>query len=284
MQRIHPTAIIDPRAQLAPDVTIGAYAVLNGPVTIGAGTQIGAHCVLHAATEIGRNCKIGPAAYVGMDPQHLRFVADEANPSYLIIGDDVVIRESARLHRSAKPGRENATRIGDRCFIMGAAHVGHDCVLADDVILADAVLLGGHCQVGQKTFMGGGAKAHQFVRIGRLCIIAGNEGFNSDVPPFAALRYGRLKGYNAIGCRRAGMSRQALTAIRAVFHALRTHRVMSTALSAIRAEIPDLPEVREIVDFIAASRRGIVSSHHGLRQDSRSDRDEAESLEQGSVS
>jgi UDP-N-acetylglucosamine acyltransferase len=279
MSAIHPTAIIDPRAQLAPDASVGAYTIIKGPVTIGPASQIGEHCVLQGATVIGRNCKIGPAAYVGMDPQHLKFVADEANPTYLMIGDDVHIRESARLHRSTKPGREHATRIGDRCFIMGAAHVAHDCVLADDVVLADAVLLGGHCQIGPKTFMGGGAKAHQFVRIGRLCIIAGNEGFGSDVPPFAAVRYGRLKGYNAIGCRRAGMSREAITAIRGVYQRLRAHRVTSTALAAIRAEVPDLPEVREIVEFIRTSRRGIVSPHHGVQQAAPVDTDDAESLD-----
>jgi UDP-N-acetylglucosamine acyltransferase len=279
MQGVHPTAIIDPRAQLATDVAVGAYAVIKGPVSIGAGSRIGEHCVLQGATVIGRNCRIGPAAYVGMDPQHLRFVSDESNPTYLVLGDEVNIREGARIHRSTKPGRENATRIGDRCFIMGAAHVAHDCVLDDDVVLADAVLLGGHCKVGARTFLGGGSKAHQFVTIGRLCILAGNEGVSHDVPPFAAVRYGRLKGYNAIGCRRSGMSREAITAVRGVYHRLRTNRVMSTALSAIAAQVPDLPEVREIVSFIRASRRGIVSSHRELRQAEAFVEDDSESLD-----
>jgi UDP-N-acetylglucosamine acyltransferase len=279
MQGIHPTAIIDPRAELAGDVTVGAYAVIKGPVTLGAGTQVGEHCVLEGATVVGSNCKIGPAAYVGLGPQHLRFVADEANPTYLVIGDNVIIRESARLHRSTRPGREHATKIGDRCFIMGSAHVAHDCVLAEDVVLADAVLLGGHVSIGPRTFMGGGCTIHQFVKIGRLCIVAGNEGISNDIPPFAAVRYGRLKGYNAIGCRRSGMSREAITAVRGVYRRLRSNRVTATAVSVIDAEVPDLPEVREIIEFIAASRRGIVSSHRGLPQASRFDRDEVESLD-----
>ena len=279
MQGIHPTAIIDPRAQLAPDVTVGAYAVIKGPVVLGPGTCVLEHCVLYGGMVVGRNCKIGPAACVGMDPQHLKFVADESNPTYLVVGDEVNIREGARIHRSTKPGRENATRIGNRCFIMGAAHVAHDCVLDDDVVLADAVLLGGHCKVGPRTFLGGGAKAHQFVRIGRLCILAGNEGVSHDVPPFAAVRYGRLKGYNAIGCRRSGMTPEAITAVRGVYRRLRSHRLVSTALSAIRDELPDLAEVREIVDFIRASRRGIVSSHRELPQTAPGDQDDAESLD-----
>jgi UDP-N-acetylglucosamine acyltransferase len=279
MHGIHPTAIIDPRAQLASGVSVGAYAVIKGPVTIGAGTQVLEHSVLQGAAVIGQNCKIGPAAYVGLDPQHLKFVPDESNPTYLVVGDDVILREGTRIHRSTKPGRESATRIGDRCFIMGAAHVAHDCVLAEDVVLADAVLLGGHCQIGPKTFMGGGATIHQFVKIGRLCIIAGNEGISNDIPPFAAVRYGRLKGYNAIGCRRAGMSRDAIHAIRGVYRRLRSNRVTTTALAAIRAEVSDLPEVNEILQFIDTSRRGIVSSHRGFPQASRFDRDEVESLD-----
>lgn len=280
MEGIHPTAIVDPRAELAADVRVGPYAVIKGRVTLGAGTVVREHCVLEGAMIVGRNCRIGPAAYVGLAPQHLKFVADEANPTYLVIGDDVIIRESARIHRSTKPGREHATRIGDRCFIMGSAHVAHDCVLSDDVILADAVLLGGHVSVGPKTFMGGGCTIHQFVTIGRLSIVAGNEAISNDVPPFAAVRYGRLKGYNAVGCRRAGMSRQAISAIRAVYHGLRNNRVTSTALDVIRAQVPDLPEVRETVEFIHASRRGIVSSHRGLPQASRFDRDEIGSLDE----
>lgn len=279
MHGIHPTAIIDPRAQLAPDVSVGAYSVIKGSVTVGAGTQVFEHSVLQGATVIGRNCKIGPGAYVGMDPQHLRFVADENAPSWLFVGDDVICREGTRIHRSTKPGREHATTIGDRCFLMGASHVGHDCVLAEDVVLADAVLLGGHCQIGPKSFMGGGATIHQFVKIGRLCIIAGNEGISNDVPPFGAVRYGRLKGYNAVGCRRAGMSRQAIHAIRGVYRRLRSNRVTTTALAAIRGEVSDLAEVKEILDFIDASRRGIVSSHRGFPQASRFDRDEVESLD-----
>jgi UDP-N-acetylglucosamine acyltransferase len=126
--------------------------------------------------------------------------------------------------------------------------------------------------------MGGGSKAHQFVRIGRLCMIAGNEGTSNDVPPFAAVRYAGLKGYNAIGCRRAGMSRETITAIRGVYHRLGIHRVMSTAVEAIRKEVPDLPEVREIVEFIEASRRGVIPSYRRHPHALGSDPDEIESI------
>jgi len=260
---IHPTAIVDSSARIAPDVTVGPYSVIRGEVTIGPGSVVLEHSVIYGPTIIGRNCRLGPAAYVGMDPQHLRFVLDPASPTYLVIGDNVTVREAARLARSTAPGLDHATRIGDNCFIMGSAHVGHDCVLGPHVILADSVLLGGHCCIGQRTFLGGGCTVHQFVRVGRLSVVAGNEAFSNDVPPFGAVRYGRLKGYNAIGCKRAGLDHHAIHAIRACYQRLRAHRITAAALNAIRAEVPDLPEVREIVDAIETSRRGIVPSHPG---------------------
>lgn len=259
---IHPTAIVDPQVKLGEGVSIGAYAIVSGDVTLGPGTKIQEHCVIRGSTIIGSNCNIGPAAYVGMDPQHLRFTADPANPSYLVIGNNVIIREGGRIHRATKPGIENATRVGDDCFLMGAIHVAHDCVLESHVIMADGALLGGHCHIGQRAFLGGGCTMHQFVRVGRLVIIAGNEASSLDVPPFAAMRYGRLKGYNAVGCRRAGMSREAITAIRAAYHCLQEHRVMSAGVAAIRSQVPDLPEIREILAFIGESKRGILPAYN----------------------
>src|SRR5665213_2654542 len=145
---VHATAIVDPGAKLVDDVTVGPYAVIGAGVEIGQGTAILSHTLIEGATIIGRNCRVGPGAFVGRPPQHLRFQEDLSNPTYLIIGDYVTIREGARLHRAYNPGKENATRIGDRCFLMGATHVGHDSVLGPDVIMADGVLLGGHCTIG----------------------------------------------------------------------------------------------------------------------------------------
>lgn len=268
---IHPTAVVDPRVQLSQGVSIGAYAVVKGRVTVGPDTAIGEHSVIGGATVIGARCQIGPAAYVGSDPQHLRFVADDNDPTYLVIGDNVTIRECARLNRATTPGIDHATRVGDNCFIMGAAHVGHDCVLERGVTLADSALLGGHCHIGERAFIGGGCTIHQFVRIGRLSIVAGNEALSHDVPPFGAVLWGRLKAYNAIGCRRAGFDRQTIMAIRGAFQRLRTHRTTPAALAAIRAELPDVPHVHEIVEFIETSRRGIVNSHPAMAQASRFD-------------
>jgi UDP-N-acetylglucosamine acyltransferase len=258
---IHPTAVVDSHAQLADDVSVGAYAIIEAGVSIGPGSIIHPHSIIQGATIIGRNCRIGPSAYVGVDPQHIKFVLDYANPTYLVIGDNVVIRECARLCRSTVPGQEHATRVGDNCYIMGASHIGHDCVVDRHVVIADSALLGGHVHLDERCFIGGGSTIHQFVHIGRLAIVAGNEAFTHDVPPFGAVRYGRLKAYNAIGCKRAGINSNAIHAIRACYHRLKHHRTVDGALKAIRNEVPDQPEVREIIEFIELSSRGILPAY-----------------------
>jgi UDP-N-acetylglucosamine acyltransferase len=262
MAKIHPTAIVDAQAEMGDDVTVGAYCIIKGRVQIGAGTVVQEHCHIHGHSVLGRGCRIGPAAYIGLDPQDLKYKGAETS---MIIGDDVVIRETASVHRSTISDAAHATRIGDRCFIMGSAHVGHDCTLAKDVVLANGVLLAGHVNIGERAFLGGGFALHQFCSIGRLSVVAGNEALSQDVPPFAAIRDRSLKGYNAVGCRRAGFSQAALVAIRAAYTRLREHRQMTDAVAAIRAQVPLVPEVVEILDFIAASRRGIVPSMVGLR-------------------
>jgi UDP-N-acetylglucosamine acyltransferase len=260
MPNIHPTAVIDPRATLADDVRVGPYTVIDGPVEIGARTAIGPHCVLKGPARIGADCEIGPAAHVGTDAQHLNY--DRSLETWLVVGDKCVIRESASVHRATKPGVENATRVGDRCMLMACSHVGHDTRLGNNVILANAVLLAGHVTVGDNAFLAGGAGVHQFVRIGLLAIMYGNEIATRDVPPFAAVRYGGLKGYNAIGCKRAGIPRDSIFAIRAAYRCYHSNRTLPAAVKAIRETCNDVPEVRELLEFIAGSKRGI---HPSLR-------------------
>jgi UDP-N-acetylglucosamine acyltransferase len=270
---IHPTAIVDERAKLGESVRVGPYVVIEGRVSIGAGSIIQPHTVLRGDTIIGQNCKIGPGAYVGMDPQHVRFVPSEDAPTYLIVGNNVTIREGARIGRATVPGETHATRIGDNCFIMGAVHIAHDCVLERDVIMADAALLAGHCHVGRGAFLGGGCTVHQHVHIGRLSIIAGNEQLSHDVPPFGAVRYGRLKGYNAIGCKRSGMDRATIAALRKCFNALRQNRTVPAAVADVQATVEQLPEVKEFLDFIASARRGIPPTRIRGAVSSKSDND-----------
>jgi UDP-N-acetylglucosamine acyltransferase len=258
MSQIHPTAIVDRRVELGEGVRIGAYAVLDGRITVGKGSVIAPHSVLGGNTIIGERCEIGPAAYVGLDPQHLHF--DRTTETCAILGDNTIVREGASVHRASKPGVENATRLGMNCFLMSTAHVAHDCKLANHVVMANGALLGGHVEVGERAFLGGGCVIHQFCKIGRLVVIAGNEAMSHDIPPFAAARYGGLKGYNAVGCKRAGMSRESIHAIRAAFGCLHSNRTVPRAVEAIRLLGSDAPEVKEILDFIASSKRGLQPS------------------------
>ena len=258
MSKIHPTAIVDPLAELADDVEIRAYAVIDGRVTIGAGTVVFSHCALEGHAMIGAGCRIGPGAYVGLPPQHL---ANAGIGTSTVIDNGVIIREGAQVHRATKPGLEFATRVGARCFMMAGSHVGHDCKVGNDVVMANAVLLGGHCVIGERVFLGGGVGVHQFVRIGRLAIICGNEAVTRDVVPFAAVRYDGLKGYNAIGCKRSGMSRDAICAVRAAFRCFHMHRTTPAVIAAIRRDVPLVDEVKEILDFVAEpSKRGLQPS------------------------
>lgn len=254
---IHPTAILDPTVELGEGVEIGPYVVIQGNVKIGPATRILPHCVIQGNTLIGARCLIGPAAYIGQEGQHLTY--DRSLETHLVVGDDCVIREGVTLNRSTKAGIENATTIGHHCFFMANSHVGHDCKVGNHVILANAVLLGGHVTVGDRAFLGGGCAIHQFCRVGRLAVIRGNDAVSKDAPPFCASNFNHLKGYNAVGVRRAGLSRDSIASIRAAYHALHLHRVQSDAVAAIQ-KLPQTPELTELLNFLTTSKRGILPS------------------------
>jgi UDP-N-acetylglucosamine acyltransferase len=216
-------------------------------------------------TRVGARCRIGPTAFIGLDPQFRGF---QDGQTWLIVGDDNVIREGVSLHRSTKPGDGGpdcpATRVGSRCFFMANAHVGHDVIVGDDVTMANATLLGGHVTVGARVFMGGASVAHQFCRVGRLAIVGGGEIVTKDVPPFAAMRWRALKGYNAVGCRRSGMSPETIHAIRSAFHTILAQRSFAAGVAAIDPAYAQVPEVRELIEFAATSKRGVFPSVRSL--------------------
>jgi UDP-N-acetylglucosamine acyltransferase len=260
MREIHPTAIVDRRAELAEDVVVGAYSIIKAGVSIGAGTIVHENCHIHGSTTIGQRCQIGPGAFVGLPPQHIKY---DGSVTQAIIGDDVIIREMVSIHRSFYSDPQRATRVGNRCLLMAGSHVAHDCVVGDDVMMANGATLGGHCVVGTRAFLAGGTMIHQFVRIGRLAIVSGNEAISHDAPPFSAVRYRGLKGYNAVGCKRAGMSRETIHAVRAAFYCLHMNRTLPGAMAAIRKSVPLLPEIQELLDFLASSKRGVLGSVKG---------------------
>ncbi len=258
---IHPTAIIDERAQIHPSVKVGAYAIIEGPAKIAADVVIGAHAHIVGDTTIGKGTKIGRAAVIGEDPQDRSF--DPATPSQTIIGENNVIREQATVHRGSKPG--SATRLGDRNFIMANAHFGHDSQVGDDNIVANGVLIGGHVHVGNHTFMGGGAVFHQFVRVGDYCVLQGNSGWAHDVPPYCGgQRINRLTGLNVIGLRRSGFNSAERAQIKELFVLmLLSGRNKAQALAEARTrQWP--PHCEKFLQFFEApSKRGICRVRAG---------------------
>jgi UDP-N-acetylglucosamine acyltransferase len=148
---------------------------------------------------------------------------------------------------------------------MGAVHIAHDCVLGNSVVLAQGALLGGHCHIGDNVFLGGGCELHQFVRVGRLAIVGGGETVGQEVMPLAAVWDRGLRGYNAVGCRRHGMCRKSIHAVRAAYRIFHAQRLLKHVIEEIKATVPDVAEIRELLDFIATAKRGIVPSVGGRR-------------------
>ena len=251
----HPTAVIHPDAILADDIEIGPYAVIEGAARIGACCVIQAHAVIGAHVVMGERNEIGYGAIIGGDPQDFAF--KKSTQSRLEIGSDNRIREYATVHRGTAEG--SATVVGDRCFLMAGAHLGHNVRLGNDVIIANNALLGGHVLVEDRVFIGGGCVFHQHLRIGRLAICQGASAFSKDIPPFtiAADRNG-IAGLNVVGLRRAGLDTGQRAEIKAAFALLyRTRLNVAQALAAAR-ERAWSEEGRVFWDFVgAAGKRGV---------------------------
>jgi UDP-N-acetylglucosamine acyltransferase len=252
---IHPTAIVDPRARIDPQAEIGPFVVVDGPVQVGAGTRVLPHAYLGGETVIGRDNAIHVGAVIGHEPQVLGFAGEQ---TALRIGDRNVFREHCEVHRAAKA--DGATTIGDDNFLMSHCHVGHDCRIGSRVIVATGAMLGGHVEVGDQVFLSGNCVVHQFVRIGRLALLRGLSRTSRDVPPFCVMDGTHtVRGLNRIGLRRAGLDGDQVRALQRAFARLfRQRRNLQAALAEIEAE-PMSEEVRQLVDFIRASRRGVCS-------------------------
>jgi UDP-N-acetylglucosamine acyltransferase len=251
--RIHPTAVISPGARLHDSVVVGPFAVIEDDVEIGAGCTIGPHCVIRRWVRLGTGNTLAAHVVLGEPPQHAKYDGSE---TWLIIGDDNVIREGATFHRAYEKGA--ATRIGSRCFLMGYTHVAHDCVIGDGVTMTNYVGLAGHAELGDGVVLGGAAVVHQFVRIGERAMVAGQVGVRKDVLPFTLVGGHPVRHYrlNAVGLRRNGVTGERYRALEQACRALREGRALP--------EGPDTPELQTLRRFIAApSRRGITGWTRG---------------------
>ncbi|NOY79918.1 MAG: acyl-ACP--UDP-N-acetylglucosamine O-acyltransferase [Kiritimatiellaeota bacterium] len=265
---IHPTAIIAPGAELGRDVQIGPYAVVEDHVTVGDNCRIGPHVHLTGHTVIGEGTVIHTGAVIGDVPQDVHYTGAV---TYTEIGRNCILREYVTIHRGSPEG--TTTRVGDGAMIMGMAHLGHNCEVGNGVIIANATLLAGHVHVGDRAFLSGGVLVHQFVRIGTLVMVRGGEGLGRDVAPYCLVGKGRIRGPNAIGLRRAGLSAETRVAIRgAIKLFFRSRLSRPNAIAAVREQYGGIPEVEHFLEFIETTQRGLVP---GLGQKDDTDPNEA---------
>lgn len=253
---VHPSAIIDATAVLAPDVRIGPFAVIGPDVIIGPGTRIDPHVVIERDTVIGGDCRIHSGAVLGGDPQDLKYSGERTQ---LVVGDRTVIREYATLNRGTKSS--GRTVVGTDCLIMAYVHIAHDCDIGNHVVLANAVNMGGHIVVEDWAVVGGVTAVHQFARIGTHAIVGGASAVRKDVPPYvkAAGNPLSLFGLNTLGLERRGFSDEVRQELRRAYRLLFQSRLnVSQAVARARAELAPLPEVTHLLDFIEQSTRGIT--------------------------
>ena len=254
---IHSTAIIDPAAKIAEDVSIAAYAVIGPQVEIGSGCHIGEHSTILGPTSIGRDNQILQHTTLGAAPQDLSY---KGEPTRLVIGDRNTIREYTSISRGTATG-SGVTRVGNDNFIMAYAHIGHDCHVGSKNVITNSASLAGHVQVGDQCNLGGFSLVHQFVRIGSFAFTSMGSVINRDVPPFVMVsgNYARSYGINKIGLRRKGFSAEAIDAITRAYKLLVRRRVRrDEAVQELEPLAQEFGEVRQFVDFLLSSSRGIV--------------------------
>jgi len=258
---IHPTAIIDPGAELGKDVAVGPYAIVGPKVTIGEGCAIGPHAVIESHVRMGKGNRIHSFASVGAIPQDLKYRGEE---TWVEIGDGNIIREFATVNRGTVGGG-GVTRIGNNTMVMAYCHLAHDCHVGNRVIMANAATLAGHVTVEDGAIVGGLTAVHQFVRIGTYCLIGGLSGVSQDVPPYVTAVVSRpqrgyaLYGLNLIGLRRNRFSAETISALKAAFKMIfRAEIPMKDALAKAEAELPPLPEVTHLIEFVRSSTRGVL--------------------------
>ena len=254
-----PLAYIHPGAKIATNVVIEPFTTIHNNVKISSGTWIGSNVTIMEGARIGKNCRIFPGAVISAIPQDLKFDDED---SLTVIGNDVTIRECATINRGTKAyGR---TEIGDHSLIMATAHIAHDCIIKNNVILVNAVTLAGHVEIGEYAIVGGLAGVHQFIHIGKHAMVSGGSLVRKDVPPFIKAAKEPLSyiGINSIGLRRRGFKPEKINEIQNIYRILFQQNNNTTQASRIlEAEMDATPERDEVLTFIRNSQRGIMKGY-----------------------
>ena len=254
-----PLAYIHPGAKIATNVVIEPFTTIHNNVKIGEGTWIGSNVTIMEGARIGKNCRIFPGAVISAIPQDLKF---ENEDSLTIIGNNVTIRECATINRGTKA--YGKTEIGNNCLIMATAHVAHDCIIGENVIIVNGVTLAGHVEIGDFAIIGGLSGVHQFIHIGKHAMVSGGSLVRKDVPPYVKAAKEPLSyiGINSIGLRRRGFSSAKINEIQNIYRILFQKNNNTTQASRIlEAEMDVSSERDEVLEFIKNSQRGIMKGY-----------------------
>lgn len=254
---IHPSAVVSPKAQLGYDCFVGPYSIIGDEVVLGDGVRLESHCVVDGRTSIGDETHVFPFVSIGMASQDLKY---KGEPSETRIGKRNKIREFVTIHRGTAGGGM-LTKIGDDCLIMAQAHIAHDCLIGDGVIMANAATLAGHVVIEDRANIGAYSGVHQFCRVGKEAYIGGYSVVVKDALPFALTvgNHARCYGLNITGMKRRGYPRDVINSLHHAFRLLLSARLNTTqAIERIRAEISLSQEVTDLVRFIEESSRGVT--------------------------
>jgi len=254
---IHPSAIVDPKAEVSEGVEIGPYSVVEKGVFIDEGTKIGPHVIVREGTQIGKQCQIFQFSSIGEAPQAFFYRGEKTS---LVVGHQNIIREFVTLHRGTIKGG-GKTVVGNDNFIMAYSHVAHDCQIGNQVVMANGATLGGHILVEDHAIIGAFSAVHQFCRVGAHAIISGLTGVSQDIPPYvtAAGSRARLYGLNMVGLRRFKFSEQTIRSLKKAYRIIfRSGLTLEKAMKAVEEDdIFQISEVKHLLDFIHHSKRGI---------------------------
>lgn len=251
MTDIHPTAIVEDGARVGDDVSIGPYSCVGAEVELGDGVTVMAHVVIGGRTTVGPNCQFFPFASIGLRPQDLKYAGE---PSELIIGANNIVREYVTMNPGTAGG-DMVTRVGNNCLFMLGAHVAHDCVVNDHVVLVNNATLGGHVSVGDHAIIGGLSAVHQFARVGKHAMVGGMTGVENDVIPFGSVVGNRahLSGLNIVGMKRSGFSREDIHSLRNAYRLLFAQEgTMQERIVDVAELFADTEVVMDIVEFMRA--------------------------------
>lgn len=254
---IHPTALIDPKAELADDVEVGAFSIIDSKVRVGSGTRIGPHAVITGRTTIGKDNHIFQFTSIGEQPQDKKYAGEDTE---LIIGDNNTIRELCTFSRGSLQGG-GVTRIGSNNWIMACVHIAHDCILGDNIIMANNASLAGHVTVGNHAILSGYSLIHQFCSVGEHSFTSYASHVNQSIPPYVTVsgEKARVKGINSEGLRRRGYSVEQINQVRRAYKTIyREGRPLEEAKILLAEMAADFPEVQPLVDFLNVAERGII--------------------------